>query len=215
MCCSPWGCKESDTTEQRRRVLAAGHLQLLLSLLNPVGHRPTPSRQDSWAGPRPCSPGTSPSEAPCFWNLHTCFPWSAGGCFFPLQLPEASLTPSEGHPQSNPEMPESMASNLWGAGKQDSPDFCVRRTNSRALWDGGPQLECQDLVTCGRSEAVFSCGFQILETTCYLGGTSFSHGLRGQGHERCGWLSASQKQRVEEHSPPTPPLSGPRRVWKT
>ena len=124
-------------------------------------------------------------------------------------------TPSEGHPQSNPETSELMASNLWGAGKQDSPDFCVRRTNSRALWDGGPQLECQDLVTCGCSEAVFSCGFQILETTCYLGGTSFSRGLRGQGHERCGRLSASQKQRVEEHSPPTPPLSGPRRVRKT
>ena len=51
VCCSPWGCKESDTTEQRRRVLAAGHLQLLLSLLNPVGHRPTPSRQDLLAGP--------------------------------------------------------------------------------------------------------------------------------------------------------------------
>ena len=90
VCCSPWGCKESDTTEQRRRVLAAGHLQLLLSLLNPVGHRPTPSRQDLLAGPRPFSPGTSPREAPCFWNLHTCFPWSAGGCFFPPQLPEAS-----------------------------------------------------------------------------------------------------------------------------
>lgn len=132
------------------------------------------------AGPRPPSPGTSPSEAPCFWNLHTCFPWSAGGCFFPLQLPEASLTPSEGHPQSNPKTSESVASNLWGAGKQDSPDFCVWRTNSRAPWDGGPQLECRDLVTCGGSEAIFSCGFPILETTCYLGGTSFSCGLRGQ-----------------------------------
>ena len=30
MCYSPWGCKESDTTEQQH-VLGAGHLQLLLS----------------------------------------------------------------------------------------------------------------------------------------------------------------------------------------
>lgn len=55
-----------------------------------------------------------------------------------------------------------------GVGKQDSPDFCVRRTNPGALRDGGPWLECKDLVTCGHSEAVFSCGFQILEPTSLL-----------------------------------------------
>lgn len=94
---------------------------------------------------------------------------SPQAAFFPLKLPEASLMPSEGHPQSNPETSESAASNLWGAGKQDSPGFCVRRKNPRAPRDGGSWLQCKDFVTCGRSEAVSFCGFQILETTSLLG----------------------------------------------
>ena len=51
--------------------------------------------------------------------------------------------------------------------------------------------------------------FRYLNPLRYLEGTCFSRGLRGQGHERCGQLSASQKQREEEHTHPPPPTLHP------
>ena len=51
---------------------------------------------------------------------------------------------------------------------------------------------------------------RYLRGTCFsLRGTCFSRGLRGQGHERCGQLSASQTQREEEHTHPPPPTQHP------
>ena len=95
--------------------------------------------------------------------------FSTQAAFFPLKLPETSLMPSEGHPQSNPEMSESVASNLWGLVNKILQISVYREQTPEPCGIGGPWLECKDLVTCGHSEAVFSCGFQIFEPTSLLG----------------------------------------------
>ena len=120
------------------------------------------------------------------------------------------------HPQSNPEMSESVASNLWGLVNKilqisvyggQTPEPC-------GMGDPGSSARTWWLVVTQKlfSLVVFRYlnPLRYLRGTCFsLRGTCFSRGLRGQGHERCGQLSASQKQREEEHTHPPPPTQHP------